>query len=270
MNKAGLKITGATADQIIGKTHRESGLYNSEQCDYWESKIKYVFESEKTWQEQFSWQSSKGLIWLDWRLAPEYDDNDNIVSVLGVSRDITLLKKAEHDIHEREKTLNETEEIFNNFLLNSPYYVFFKDSEIRTLRLSKNYEKMLGKKLNELIGKTMDDLFPSEFAKNMIEDDKRILQSGKPETLEEELNGKCYTTMKFPIILDGIPKYLAGYTIDITDQKKNEKALREKANELERFNNLMTGRELRMIELKKEINELLIKHGGKEKYKIYE
>jgi PAS domain S-box-containing protein len=57
--------------------------------------------------------------------------------------------------------------------------------------------------------------------------------------------------------------------IDITDRIVAEQALMTKADELERFNRLMLGREIRMIELKKEINELLKKSGKNEKYKIH-
>jgi PAS domain S-box-containing protein len=160
------------------------------------------------------------------------------------------------DITERkliEKTLKETEEIFQHFLENSPIYVFFKDTEIRSLRLSKNYEEMLGRPMDKLLGKTMDDLFPSDLAKNMIVDDKRILNSGKPEILEEEFNGKYYSTIKFPIILYGKPKYLAGYTIDITDRMKSEKALEERTKELQ---NELEVRRLTEIELQNSLKEL--------------
>ena len=43
---------------------------------------------------------------------------------------------------------------------------------------------------------------------------------------------------------------------DITERKRAEEALRTKNAELQRFNGLMVGRELRMIELKREINAL--------------
>lgn len=49
-----------------------------------------------------------------------------------------------------------------------------------------------------------------------------------------------------------------------------ERQLRDSADELTRFNNLMVDRELKMIELKKEINNLLIRLGEKPKYKISE
>lgn len=133
-----------------------------------------------------------------------------------------------------EEALLESEEIFSYFMENSPIYVFFKDADTRSLRLSKNYEQMLGRPLNELLGKTMDDLFPSDLAKKMIQDDLKILNDGKPSLFEEELNGKFYSTVKFPIIIEGKPKYLAGFTIDITERKIAEKALQKSHKKLEK------------------------------------
>jgi len=54
--------------------------------------------------------------------------------------------------------------------------------------------------------------------------------------------------------------------IDITERIQAEIILSEKAKELNIFNDLMVGRELKMIELKKEINELLKASGKPEKY----
>ncbi len=60
-----------------------------------------------------------------------------------------------------------------------------------------------------------------------------------------------------------------GWTVDVTDMKKIEKELRDKFNDLERFRKLAVGRELKMIELKQEINDLLEKSDGTTKYKIH-
>ncbi len=45
----------------------------------------------------------------------------------------------------------------------------------------------------------------------------------------------------------------------------NQAILKQKLNELERFNSLTVDRELKMVELKKEINDLLEKLGEKPK-----
>jgi hypothetical protein len=61
--------------------------------------------------------------------------------------------------------------------------------------------------------------------------------------------------MHFAVIID-----------DITDRKNSESELIERMNEISRFNNLMIGREEKMIELKKEINKLLEESGKEKKY----
>lgn len=55
---------------------------------------------------------------------------------------------------------------------------------------------------------------------------------------------------------------------DITERKKAQEALEEKMNELVRFHNLTVDREMTMIELKNEVNRLLIESGKEKKYKI--
>lgn len=124
-----------------------------------------------------------------------------------------------------EKELQDSEERFNLFLESSPVYVFFKDENIRSLRLSRNYEKLLGMPLEKIIGKNMDELFPSDLAKKMVQDDLEILRSGKPIEVIENFNGRTYSTTKFPVKKDGLNSFLAGFTMDITEKQKLEEVM---------------------------------------------
>ncbi|MBL8026975.1 MAG: PAS domain-containing protein [Fibrobacteres bacterium] len=144
------------------------------------------------------------------------------------------------ELTQKNNELLQEEEIFNCFLENSPIYIFFKDENIRSLRLSKNFEQMLNRPIKELIGKTMDDLFPSDFAKKIISDDIDILHDGKQVTLEEQFNGRLYTTTKFPIHLNGRPTYLAGFTVDVTEQRKATEELKKSETALKRQNSLLS------------------------------
>lgn len=69
---------------------------------------------------------------------------------------------------------------------------------------------------------------------------------------------------------EGNPVKLTGTQQDITNQKEAEVVLQGKLEELEEFNQLAVGRELKMIELKKEINELLNNMGMDAEYEIVE
>jgi PAS domain S-box-containing protein len=145
----------------------------------------------------------------------------------ALKRKIRELEQAQFEPNRNEEELRETQEIFSQIMEHSPFYVFVKDDGIRSIRLSRNYEKMLGRPIPDLLGKTVDDLFPSDLAKSMKADDLKILHEGKPIEVEEELNGRIYMTVKFPIHYKRKARYLAGYTVDITDRKRAEKELRE-------------------------------------------
>jgi len=121
--------------------------------------------------------------------------------------------------------LRETEEIFRHFMDRSPIYVFFKDENRRYLRMSSNYAELVGKPRKELIGKTVEDLFPPELAREMHAEEQRAFSEGKTIVIESELHGRWYSTIRFPIMLEGKPRYIAGYAIDITDRKLAENAV---------------------------------------------
>ncbi len=132
------------------------------------------------------------------------------------------LRESEASLKENKVALRENEEIFQSFMEYSPIFVSFTDDKQRSIRLSRNFEDMLGKPMSELIGKNMHELFPPELAKNIIDTDAEILRAGKGVTVEEELFGRLYSTIKFPIFIDGKPKYISGYTTDITESRQKE------------------------------------------------
>lgn len=58
--------------------------------------------------------------------------------------------------------------------------------------------------------------------------------------------------------------------VDITDRKRVEEQLNEKLDELRRWNEAVMGREMRILDLKREVNELLVKAGQSARYKSVE
>ena len=94
MNPAALKACGCSEADIIGKTHLEAG-FPEDLSRRWEEKIEQVFVTAASSQSEFSWESTHGKVYLDWRLTPEFDAEGRVYSVLGVSRDITERKRLE-------------------------------------------------------------------------------------------------------------------------------------------------------------------------------
>jgi PAS domain-containing protein len=62
---------------------------------------------------------------------------------------------------------------------------------------------------------------------------------------------------------------ILAWLVDLSGLKEAERELKAKFDELARFRRLAIGREQKMIELKKEINEFLKVTGNSEKYKIH-
>jgi len=63
---------------------------------------------------------------------------------------------------------------------------------------------------------------------------------------------------------------ILAWMVDLGGLKEAERELKARFDELARFRRLAIGREQKMIELKKEINELLKATGNSAKYKINE
>jgi PAS domain S-box-containing protein len=197
-------------------------------------------------------------------------DKDNQVKVLSVARDITERQDAENALKESERLLKESQAIarLGSFVWNITDDLW-KSSEIldnifgidekfvRTLAGWTSIihpawrEIMTDYVINEIIGK--HGKFDKEYQ------------------IVRQNNGKVrwvHGLAELEFDENKVPVRLIGTIIDITNRKLAELALKQKMDELERFNDLTVGRELKMIELKSEINSLLGRLGEKDKYKI--
>ncbi|MFT5700865.1 MAG: PAS domain S-box-containing protein [Desulforhopalus sp.] len=137
------------------------------------------------------------------------------------------LELAESERKLMDETTRNTSELLSLFIKHSPIHAFLKavsHKESKVLHVSDNYIDICGIPASEMIGKTMGELFPEEFAEKITRDDIDVINNGKKLKLYEELNDRHYVTYKFPID-QGTKKYLAGYTIDITDFEQTREDL---------------------------------------------
>jgi len=66
----------------------------------------------------------------------------------------------------------------------------------------------------------------------------------------------------------GKPTGLMSTSIDITERMQAEAALEDKMSKIEKLNQFMLGREMRIVEMKHEVNALLEELGRREKYTV--
>ena len=142
-NQAALLASGKTLDEFIGKTHREMG-FPEDLCSLWEKAIDRVFETGQPQREMFEWDSPQGRIVLDWRVTPEISDGA-VVSVLGVSRDITEIRRAEQALRESQIELAAIYE-------NAPIMMLVVDQERRIRRVNGSAQGITGVRAEDMIG----------------------------------------------------------------------------------------------------------------------
>ncbi len=169
-------------------------------------------------------------------LETEYVAKDGRIIPIELSTNITrfrnktIFHSVARDISERklaEEAIRISEGLLSSYLKFSPIYSYIKEvspTESRVLKASENFKEMIGIPGNEMIGKTMHELYPAQFAKKISADDWTVVSNGEVIQLEEEFNNHFFLTTKYPISL-GDKKLLAGYTMDMTERKLAEEKL---------------------------------------------
>ena len=136
-------------------------------------------------------------------------------------------------------------------------------------------QKMLGYTLNELRQMTWAELtHPDDLDADVKQFERMLAGEIDNYTLDKRFIRKDNEIVYANITVactrdetDNVLDVLASF-LDITARKRMEEDLRRNLEELERFNKLAMGRELKMIHLKEEINELLSHSNRDKRYKI--
>jgi PAS domain S-box-containing protein len=201
--------------------------------------------------------------------------------ILDARGEVAGCAVAVQDISEHmvlEEALRESEERFKAIAETTPVGIGVVGlPEANFLYVNPTYVKSFGYAESEILGQGTPQIYWS------IEDRDRILGVLKEKgyVAEYEVKLKRKDGIPFwglssvrPITYGGRPALLGAF-VDITERKSAEEEIKRRAEELKtmneelvRFNRAMVDRELRMVELKKQVNELCGKAGMEPKYKI--
>jgi len=137
--------------------------------------------------------------------------------------------------------------------------------DYRFIAVNPSFERMTGLRAENILQRTVLEILP-QTEPYWIETYGRVALTGEPTSFEQHSSelGKYFEVHAFC----PVPGQFACIFQDISSRKQAEEDLRKRYHELERVNRVTVGRELRMIELKAEINGLLRAQGKPEKYKI--
>jgi PAS domain S-box-containing protein len=164
--------------------------------------------------------------WLRASKAPLYDQDGNVVGLLGTYEDITERKRA-------DAALSEASSLLDTMLDNSPDYIYFKDRESRFVRYSRSLASLFKvENYEDLKGKGDFDFFQAEHARQAYEDEQHIMLTGEPLIAkpEKEVHADGRTTWALTTKLPWRDKNgnvigTFGVSKDITELKVAEERL---------------------------------------------
>lgn len=177
-----------------------------------------------------------------------------IINSLSISR-----RRAVSYARTLTRSLAESEEKYRRIFegLFDVYYLIRLDGTI--LLVSPSFESYTGVPTKSATGRNIKEFYvkPEEREELL----KRQLQEreivGHTVTIRGKYNASLLMSVNSRLIRDerGNPSHIEGFMRDITEIAKTQRELKARSDELERLNKSFIGRELKMIELKQELEK---------------
>ena len=266
INPAGLAMLGFKADELIGQkihplihhTRADGTPYPVEECPMHNSLTQGTIGNRN---DEVLWRKDGSSFHVGYTSVP-IRKNGSIAGTVVVFRDISERKEAEEALRRSRATARGLLDATQESLL-------LLDKEAIIIAVNQTAASRHKKTPEELIGANRFDLLAQNLRESRKFHFNSVLQTGNPVDFEDVRDGMVLHHIYYPVQdKTGDIIGVAIFAQDITERKHMEDELTQNVEELERFRKLAIGREIQMIQLKEEINELLDQSGQGEKYKI--
>jgi len=165
------------------------------------------------------------VIWAVGNVALIRDAHGLPINTVGQLQDITERRMAEDALREGEARLRA-------IIDHSPAAIFLRDAQGRYLVANAEYKRRNDFLGDEVVGKTVHDLFPRERAEYFLGRDRQVFETGQLTQREGHVflsNGETMTTLllRFPVPgPDGAIQAVGAISTDITERKRADEALK--------------------------------------------
>ncbi len=171
VNKAYERLLGRSQEEIVGKT--DADLLPPDLAEYCRKSDEEVLRKSEIFRSEERITHDDGVTaFFDTIKAPFYDGKGNLLGLLGVSRDITELKRG-------EGALRESEERYRTLVETSPDGIVRFEPDGKILMANRQYVRMLGyESAEEFLGRSVFEFIAPEDHERMAKDLKRLLDTG--------------------------------------------------------------------------------------------
>ena len=246
VNKAKASNSNTIPEKMIGKT--DFDFFNKDDAEKSYRDDKKILETGEPIVNKTERISGGKDIdrWVLTTKIPRYDSKGRIIGTMGISRDITCLKKSE----EKYRNLFEAATDPIVILDNNGRFIDINDQVIKLLGYNK--KELVGKKFNELNILTKDSLSKSmdSFLKRMKGEEVPIYEvevvSKNGETIPTEINGS-------PLVENG--EIIGDFIIfrDLRERYRKQEIEKELIKSENRFRDIFDGTRDFLIYLEKDI-----------------
>ena len=262
-NPAAEKIFGFSEKEVLGK-HPYDFIVPKELQPQIDIIWKRLLEGDRTAHSENENITKDGrIITCYWVNTPLKKADGNVMGAISMAQDITDSKKASEELMANLSLLDSTIESTADGIL-------VVDSKGKIVKCNQKFMQMW--RIPDEIIETQDDDKALDFVLDQLKDPDGFLSKVKelyanPDAVSYDVlkfkDGRYFERYSQPREIEGKIAGRVWSFRDVTPRKKAEEALRKnrheltlRVQELEEFYDMAVGRELRMIELKKEIERL--------------
>ena len=251
INKTGANILGGTPLDIIGKDWFANFLPPEiaiKMKPVFDTLIAGTYKPGMTYTHEVVCLNNSRKIIL-WRNSVTLDSQSRVATVLSAGLDVS----------ERENMLKQltiTQKKFEMYIKEAPLAIFIIDGRGRYIEVNTAACSMLGYKHKEVLSMSIADLVVSTDVQKVLTAFQKLTYQGKIEGEFTFLRkDKSHLIGSLNAVKIDVNTYIA-FVADITTQIKASEELQKRNREMQQLNTLMIDRELKMKELKAEINAL--------------